>query len=551
MNIPRIEELNCPGRVGNLFFEKRYPEFYEYLMKNYNNLSSGKFSERLYQYYHGLTEPPKCTCGVLCKYLNFTIGYQKFCSITCSGSSPETKAKREKTNLQRFGSIHASQNPEVKKRLMDTYIKNNGGMGNAGRARKKFEETMMEKYGVDAPYKNEAIKAKAKASLTAKYGENWVANEEIRAKIKAGNQKTPEERKLIEDKKRKNSQKRYGYDYPNQVPEIRKQIAKTLRDNTVQRRDFVLESREDGIWVCKCPHPKCNKCQEKTYEIPGHLVFNRIKHNVEPCTKLLPVQPYRGAGTTLELFVRNFLDANNIAYECNVHCLGKYEADIYIPSHKLAIECNGIFWHSDINKDIDYHVLKRKEAQKHGITLISFWEDWIINEPEKCLEILRDLLKIERKCVNGYWGNIYPVKSQETEQFLNENDLAFRLPFDYSYGLYYENELIAVMTFRKRAGVTHLDRYCVKRGYSIDGGAKVIFDHFVDTYKPTTLVSYTNNDFEDGEFLRDLGFEHISSKYRPYLINEITLDRKIYRGTMYEGYYKVHDSGQRQWRWSK
>lgn len=551
MDIPQIEILDCPGRVGNLFFKKRYPEFYEYLMKNYNKLSSGKFTERLYQYYHGLTEPPKCNCGTPCKYLNFTMGYQKFCSGKCSNNDPEVRVKKMKSNLERYGTIHPSQNPEVKKRLMDSYIKNNGGMGNAGKARKKFEETMLERYGVNTPYKNETIRAKAKASLTSQYGEVWQAHEEIRAKVNASNQKTEEEFQAINAKRRKTNLQKYGYEYTQQRPETRKQIAQSLRNNTLKKYDFVLESRADGTWVCKCPHSECNKCQEKTFEIPGQLVYGRTKNNVELCTKLLPIQPYRGEGTTLELFIRNFLDANNIQYECNVHVLGKYEADVYIPSHKLAIECNGIYWHSEVNKDLDYHYTKFKAAREAGICLVTFWEDWIINSPEKCLEILRDILKVDQEHIYGYWCNVFPVKSQETAQFLKENDITCPLLFDFSYGLYYEDELVAVMTFRKRNGVIHLDRYCHKIGKLVEGGPDILFKKFIDTYRPNRVDAYTHNDFEDGEFLERVGFKYTCMKYRPYLINDVTLDRKVYRGTMYEGYYKVYDTGQTKWMWLK
>lgn len=43
------------------------------------------------------------------------------------------------------------------------------------------------------------------------------------------------------------------------------------------------------------------------------------------------------------------------------------ELDIYVPSKKLAIEYDGMYWHSDEFKDATYHVKKTDECEKSGI----------------------------------------------------------------------------------------------------------------------------------------------------------------------------------------
>jgi hypothetical protein len=42
----------------------------------------------------------------------------------------------------------------------------------------------------------------------------------------------------------------------------------------------------------------------------------------------------------------------------------KKELDFYIPDLNLAIECNGIYWHSDKLRDIRYHYNKTKECNE-------------------------------------------------------------------------------------------------------------------------------------------------------------------------------------------
>src|SRR5690606_24877531 len=57
------------------------------------------------------------------------------------------------------------------------------------------------------------------------------------------------------------------------------------------------------------------------------------------------------------------------------------ELDIYLPDINLAIEFNGIYWHSELYKESDYHYSKSKLCKESGIKLIHIWEDdWVNKE---------------------------------------------------------------------------------------------------------------------------------------------------------------------------
>jgi len=58
------------------------------------------------------------------------------------------------------------------------------------------------------------------------------------------------------------------------------------------------------------------------------------------------------------------------------------EVDIYIPAHNLAIEFNGLFWHSDQFLSPEYHYEKFRDCQQAGVTLLQVWEDdWWLRRP--------------------------------------------------------------------------------------------------------------------------------------------------------------------------
>ena len=52
-----------------------------------------------------------------------------------------------------------------------------------------------------------------------------------------------------------------------------------------------------------------------------------------------------------------------------------YEIDIYIPALKIGIEYNGLYWHSELQKEKNYHFKKSKLADALGIRLINIYED--------------------------------------------------------------------------------------------------------------------------------------------------------------------------------
>jgi len=75
--------------------------------------------------------------------------------------------------------------------------------------------------------------------------------------------------------------------------------------------------------------------------------------------------------------------------------VGNRELDIYIPPLKLAIECNGLFWHGEINgnKDKYYHLNKTIECESKGIQLLHIFDDeWALSKEMVKKELFRILV---------------------------------------------------------------------------------------------------------------------------------------------------------------
>lgn len=75
-----------------------------------------------------------------------------------------------------------------------------------------------------------------------------------------------------------------------------------------------------------------------------------------------------------------------------------FELDIFIPDIKLAIDFNGVYWHSITFKDIYYHQRKTACCRKCGISMLHIFEDqWKINQ-QACKDIIK--ASIDRTYVN-------------------------------------------------------------------------------------------------------------------------------------------------------
>ena len=54
------------------------------------------------------------------------------------------------------------------------------------------------------------------------------------------------------------------------------------------------------------------------------------------------------------------------------------EIDIYLPELKIGFEFNGLYWHSELFKDKNYHLDKTKYFKENGIRIIHVcaYRDW-------------------------------------------------------------------------------------------------------------------------------------------------------------------------------
>ena len=216
------------------------------------------------------------------------------------------------------------------------------------------------------------------------------------------------------------------------------------------------------------------------------------------------------------------------------------ELDMYIPSLSIAIEFDGLRWHSEeFEKSPKYHLTKTEMCEKKGIRLIHIFEDeWDLKK-----DIIKGILcGALNKCNMIYARNckIKEITSKESRDFLNSNHIQGYAPSKINIGLFEGEELVSVMSFGKlriNLGQKSIEnnyemlRFASLIGKRVIGGASKLFKYFLRTYQPLKVISYADRRLFVGNVYHQIGFrlDHISKPNYFYVVNNHRENRFIYR----------------------
>lgn len=267
----------------------------------------------------------------------------------------------------------------------------------------------------------------------------------------------------------------------------------------------------------------CDVCNEPFVFTRQYLTATG-KFRTELCPSCFP----RNTNTSmLEQEIFQYIQSLGVTvYTNNRSLLGsKQELDLWIPERSLAIEVNGLYWHSDrlltangYDPKKDFH--KHTACKQLGIDLITIFEDeWYLNSDivkSRLSGFFNRNIRIgARKC------SVQQISSKQANAFLRDNHLQGSGRSNVRYGLFHNNELVSVMTFsrenisRKITG-WELNRFCHKLNHNIVGGASRLFNRFVLEYSPEQVISYSDNRWGNGDVYGHLGMEMVNTTVPNY-----------------------------------
>ncbi len=195
------------------------------------------------------------------------------------------------------------------------------------------------------------------------------------------------------------------------------------------------------------------------------------------------------------------------------------EIDILCTNHKLAIEYDGLLYHSygiskypifnKTNIDINYHLTKTEECQEKGFQLFHIFEnEW--KDPIKN-KIWKSIIEYKLGVNREYSSFIIKETEKEISNiFLVNNHLEGEsLESEISIGIYSKEELISVMEFKRISQNNYeITRMCYN--LSVELNLKIL-QYFEEKYLPDSMIYFSDRRYEDPEKFQTLGFELVEN----------------------------------------
>lgn len=187
------------------------------------------------------------------------------------------------------------------------------------------------------------------------------------------------------------------------------------------------------------------------------------------------------------------------------------EVDIWIPSHRLAIEYNGLYWHGEVrlgSRAPSDCARKHDRTEAAGARLLTFFEDEWVYRRAAVEGYLRAVLGTKRtvgarKC-EVVWGQ----GSDFVEAFHIQG--AARAS---TVALKHDGEIVAAAQFaaatgqRKGPGRSYeLVRYCVGPEVSVAGGLSKLLGAWSSRHPCDSFVTYSDRRISSGRLYRSAGF---------------------------------------------
>ena len=403
----------------------------------------------LYMYFNNIHEIPKCTCGNRVKFHGYIYGFSKFCCSKCASNDKTVQDKLNSTLKNKYGDS-ARKIISDKSRSTKLLKYGDSNFNNS----KKTKQTCSEKYGVDNPMKSKEIQNKSKQTCLEKYGAEYFFNSD-QYKFNRNEHINKTKQTCLE---------KYGGVSP-------------MADEVVKNKTKQTCLERYGVeWNCMRPEAK-----------------NSRNYNSRPN----------------ELF-KDILEENHITYEREFK-VGDKLYDFKVDN--ILIEINpspthNTNWNPYGGKVMDsmYHFNKTKNAHDNGYFLLNIW-DW--DDINKILNIIDNKNK---KIIGARQCFIKELNNKTCNEFLDKYHLQNSCKSQrVKIGLFYNNELVAVMTFGKPRYNNKFEwellRLCYHKDYKISGGTKKMFNYFIEKYSPNNIISYCDLSKFKGDVYSNLGFD--------------------------------------------
>lgn len=454
------------------------------------------------------------------KYLNvcekYKLGDNHSCIVCHENKTKETLSKMKKTSLSKYQTEFPNQSIEVKRKIREN---SNFTEDEKNAINEKKKETSLKQFGTEHPMKNSTVK------LT-----------QIQSRKKTQEQTNNKRIKTLMQKK--------TLIVSENLDKSKYEIVELRLGTNVKSTFRCLQCGQqfDALshWGCKVVY--CPQCDVSPMRSNMENDVVSIIKEIEPTIDI-------------ELNNRKIIKPKEI--------------DIYLPKYNLGIEVNGMYWHSDKFKSENYHQDKVKAAMSSGMKLLTIYDYDLSKNKDVIVSMIKNSMNKSSFNVYARKCEIKEVPKVEERNFLNTYHIQGFVGSNICYGLYYNCELVSLMSFGKprfnKSFEYEIIRFCSKG--NVVGAAGKLLKHFERTIKPKSLMTYADLRYGYGKTYEKIGFEYkyitkpgyfyvngkgdVVTRYQaqkhkllkkyPEYQNETNITEYDIMGS--EGYLKIYDCG--------
>lgn len=454
---------------------------------------------------------------VICTGCNITErvfhgSYLRNGSYSCGCKS---KQKRKQTNLERHGVEYSSQSESIKDKIKQTNLERYG-VDNPRKNKqiiKKIQsqldhrqiassrkQTIKQKYGEDNASKVRQFNNKRLELFKKRYGGNApIICSKIRNKIKQTNLErygvtNPLLSEKIRQKQKQTIRNKYGVDNPSQILEIREQLSTKLSTG-----ELVV----DVYTKYQVPSSTANKVFRESGE---QVFYNFCENYTNTNHSSLKVH-------ALELFKQidpNLQHHNKAPLEqVEIRCRPDFR--IQVDDKFVYVNVDGLYYHSEKKiSNKNYHFNLRKHFEAKQINLLQFRQDEIYNHPEIVLSIIKAKLQISKK-IYARKCTVARLTREQIKPFLKQNHLMGDHPSSKGWGLFYNNQLVQLITVKNHSSYLDIARLCSLNNTTVVGGFSKLLNAVKKYYTAASkIISYCDLRYSSGTGYEKLGFKRQS-----------------------------------------
>ena len=439
--------------------------------------------EKMYALRVGDMSRPACVvCGGRVS-LNGTVGWRRTCSVRCAARDPATRERTKRTAEERYGGHH-TQTAEWKQQVKERV--------EAG-SFKKGIETLERRYGVRSVFALPDVKRRSQQTLQERYG---VTNAQQVEEVKARTRRTRIER--------------YGRPGGPPMP---------MGDaNPMRQPAVVFQSR-------------CNKMAQVDWQelerdkqftfigiLGGQHQWRCLSCGSDNVSDRLNATCYCQRQTIEAESVRWLRETGDEVVTNSRKVVPGIELDIYCPQHKVAIELNGTYWHSEtilakrVENPRHYHRMKHDRCKQAGIHLLQFTDMEWTQQPDIVRSMVSHKLGCSGRRVGARSCQVVEVSGAEAGEFMKRCHIGGSAGATLHLGLRRGDSLVAVGSFgRSRFGAgVELIRFACELGTSVPGGLARLIAASRERLGWQELTSYCDLRYGTGASYLRLGFRVVS-----------------------------------------